>query len=125
MESTQATETKEPKEFEVTTSIGRVRIFAGGRSWLNIRSPHGCSPSIMATVEHSGDQWQLDCPPGFSINGEEQPAPPTLADELVTLGRPGRNRIRRNSSARATGSSVPWSNPSARADGPDAHHPPD
>jgi hypothetical protein len=87
MESTQSTEIKEPIEFEVRTSIGTVRIFATARNRLNILSPENSSPWIMATVERSGDGWRLDSRPGFLINGKEQPAPPTLADELVTLGR--------------------------------------
>lgn len=55
MESTQATETKGPKEFEARTSVGTVRIFAIDRNNINILSPKGASPSIMATVERSGD----------------------------------------------------------------------
>jgi hypothetical protein len=87
LESTHSSEAKQRVGSEVEISIGTVRIFATARDRLNILSPNNSSPWVMATVERSAHQWHLDSPPGFSINGKQQTAPSTLADELLTLGR--------------------------------------
>jgi hypothetical protein len=83
MESTQATETKEPTEFEVSTSVGTVRIFATARDRLNILSAPDSSPSIMATIEFN-DRWEPKSSSAYSIK-DSTLAPASIVEELVAL----------------------------------------
>jgi hypothetical protein len=70
---------------EIQTSIGMVRVEAGGRDWLSVQTVHDGRPSIFFTMARGDDGWEAPDESIYWGEAGKALAPQALIDELFTL----------------------------------------